>query len=289
MRYVETLRDRGDRAVYRVHTDGASYVLKRFRDVEVDRPLEPQVYTLLQTWGVPTLPVRARTEDTLLLEDLDASPVWRQVLASDLDVAETGWAVAKWYLSLHQVGHRCLADPAGAPSCLSCWVDEITRPALHEVGQALALTRCPGWGLVIDGAPLLCVAYKSFPLTFNYHDFALENLALTRDDQSRRRAVVYDYDHFRIGTAYSDWRNVVFSLRGASLEGFKSAYGAVSEAQRVFDEPLSEIYVLLVAARRQKLPDFARPSLDAAKSGVLAHQVRRALAYLETWRTHFDD
>jgi hypothetical protein len=278
---VETLRERSDRAVYRVHTDGASFVLKRFRGV--DRPLEPQVYKLLQTWGVPTLPVHARTEKELLLEDLDASSIWREALASDLDAVETGTAVAEWYLSLHQAGHRCLADPAGAPSFLSCWVDEITQPVLYEVGHALALTECPGWDLVTDGVPLLCVAYKSFPLTFNYSDFALENLALTRGDQRRRRAIVYDYDQFKIGTTYSDWRNVVFSLQGASLEGFKAAYGPVSEAERILDEPLSKLYVLLVAARRPRLPGFARPSLDAAKSGVLAHQVQRALAYLETW------
>jgi len=115
------------------------------------------------------------------------------------------------------------------------------------------------------------------PQTFNYNDFAVENMALSRAVQVPLRAIVFDYDQFSLGPAYSDWRNVVSGLRGASQSAFEEAYGGVNQHERILDEPLSILYGLVIACRRSQLPRWAVPLSEAARTGGLEGAIRRAL------------
>jgi hypothetical protein len=114
------------------------------------------------------------------------------------------------------------------------------------------------------------------PQTFNYEDFAGENLALSHDREPLR-AIVFDYDCFTLGAAYSDWRNVTSSLKGAAQEAFAEAYGPVSETERRLDVPLSALHGLLEASRRENVPAWARPLLEDVESGELERSIRNAL------------
>jgi hypothetical protein len=234
-----------------------------------------QVYALLEGLGIPTLPVLARTAHSLALEDLERSPRWRQAEEADMARAETGLAVAAWYRALHEAGFRYLARPENRAGGLTSWVDEIDVEQVALAGEKLGLVGCPGWASVLGRIEPLVARYRSFPQTFNYNDFASENLALSSGEDPLR-AVVYDYDCFSTGTVYSDWRNVVSSLVDEGKAAFQEAYGSVDDQEGLLDGPLSSLYGLIVAARRERLPGWARPLIEEVQSGELERSVRLA-------------
>jgi hypothetical protein len=246
----------------RVETPAASFVLKTF----TARPaLEVQVYALLESLGVPTLKVHARSETALLLEDLSASPTWRLAEEADAARPEVGAAVADWYLRLHQAGFELLSGGL-APACLTPWIDEITRPELEQAAARFDLENAPGWQPLLDNLEALKAAYRSLPQTFNYNDFYWGNLALSRSQPLN--AVVFDYDNFRLGAAYSDLRNVLYSLGPAARSAFLERCGPPDPLGKVLDDPLSALYGLLVASRREQFPGWGRPVLEDLRLGT---------------------
>jgi hypothetical protein len=224
---IEVLREREGHLVCRFFSGDRSLILKWFRSPA--ESLEFRIYTLLGRLGVPTLRVIEQTGQALLLEDLQSSSAWRLAKEEDMSKAETGVAVAAWYRELHQAGQRALSDPALDTSFLRPWVHVITPDALARTGAIFDLNEKPAWQTAGDSVEQLVALYLALPQTFNYADFAAENLALSVEGPLR--AVVFDYDCFATGCVYSDWRNVVYSLEGEASDAFKEACGPVSEAR----------------------------------------------------------
>ena len=275
VRDVNVLRWDTAHSVYRIICEEGSYVLKWFHDPVV--AIEPRVYALLMSCGVPTLAVLWHSDQGLLLEDLDYSSQWRRACEADIDRSATGVALAHWYHCLHHAGRDVLAHPCLRPTWLQSWVDEINAASLSTAGAILGVRDEPAWTLAIEHAERLKSAFRDLPQTFNYNDFAVENMALSRAVQVPLRAIVFDYDQFGLGPAYSDWRNVVSVLRGASRSAFEEAYGVVDLRERILDEPLSILYGLVSASRRSQLPRWAVPLFEAVRTGELEGAIRRAL------------
>ena len=269
----ELLRRKAGHGVWRIRMGGAWRVLKSF---DTPGALEPKVYALLEDWGIPTLQVYAHTEWSLLLEDLEHSRHWRLAGKADMSRAETGIAVADWYRCLHRAGREALERPETLPPGLHAWVDDLTGETLSVAGEKLELTGKPAWESALHNIEALKARAQACPQTFNYEDFDRENLALSRE-KNPLRAVVFDYDCFTLGAAYSDWRNVSFSLTGAARAAFAEAYGPVSETERRLDLPLSTLGGLLEASRRANVPGWARPLLEDVENGVLERSIWRAL------------
>jgi len=57
-------------------------------------------------------------------------------------------------------------------------------------------------------------------------------------------------------------------------------YGPVSELERILDEATSDLYSLVVAARRPTLPRWAIESVERVRSGEVRASLRRALQIL---------
>ncbi len=269
----ELLRRKAGHLVCRIRTGRAWRVLKSF---DTPDALEPAVYALLEGCGIPTLPVHARTDRSLLLEDLEHSRAWRLAREADMGRAETGIALAGWYRSLHRAGYEALRHPETLPPGLHAWVDELTGEALTEAGLRLGLTGSPAWGAALQAIDSLRDKAQAGLQTFNYDDFARENLALSRG-KTRLQAIVFDYDRFSLGAAYSDWHNVTWSLEGAAREAFAETYGPVSETERRLDAPLSNLSGLLEASRRANVPTWARPLLEEVANGALERSIQAAL------------
>jgi hypothetical protein len=264
------LRQKVGHSVYRLICRQDSYILKWFAEPNV---VELKTYALLEEIGIPTLPVYARSDQALLLEDLQSSALWR--LANDLDMAHptTGQAVAEWYLRLHRAGRELLATSATRLDFLQPWVDVITEENLSVAAERFEFANTPGWDTIVANFATLRDRYHALPQTLNYNDFAAENLALSRDEHSPRKAVVFDYDCFSVGAAYSDWRNVTYSLAGEAREIFVQAYGPVSAGEKWLDDVLSTLQGLVVAARRIRVPGWAAPLLKSVENGELADYV----------------
>jgi hypothetical protein len=270
---AELLTFKSGHFVCRLKAGRSWRVLKGF-----DSPaaLEPQVYALLSGCGVPTLPVHARSGRALLLEDLAHSRTWRAATAADLGRRRVGLAVAEWYRQLHAAGRAALQQPESLPAGLYAWVEDLTPQALAAAGSRLGLAGKAGWEIAVEAAGELRRRMQRCPQTFNYEDFDRGNLALSRGQPAR--AIIFDYDWFTLGTAYSDWRNVTGSLQGPAQEAFIATYGPVDELEARLDRPLSTLFGLLVASQRANVPAWARPLLESIETGELMRGVRAALS-----------
>ena len=269
------LRTTSSHKLYRLTWGQSSYILKWCNFPS--RCNEPKIYTLLNRYDIPTLPVYAHTDRALVLEDLLSSPERRLAEPLDMERAPTGVALAEWYRSLHQAGREALKASSLLLEGVFPWVSEITTPALAKAGALLKLDRIPAWGLAMQQVEALKEKYLALPQTFNYNDFAVENLALSRDTEKPLRAIVFDYDCFASGVAYSDWRNVMVSLQGAAKESFQENYGVIAESERRLDQPLSILYGLVVASQRNKIPLWANPLQESVINGELECMIREAL------------
>ena len=117
----------------------------------------------------------------IVLEDLQSSTEWRLAEPADMERAATGVALAEWYRNLHQAGREALKDSSLQPEGVFPWVSEITGPSLEKAGAALKLEHTPAWGMAMQQVEILKGKYLALPQTFNYNDFAAENLALSRE------------------------------------------------------------------------------------------------------------
>lgn len=270
---ITILRETETHVVCRLTCNHASYILKWFKSPVCS--VELQAYSLLKKAGVETLPLYECTDRALLLEDIQFSSRWRLATDSDMGSTETGRAVAEWYKNLHRAGREMLRKSNGQPLWLCPWVSKITGSSLEKAGVMLELQNEPVWKVAIGCIETLKAKYLALPQTFNYNDFAAENLALSCG-QAHLRAIVFDYDCFATGVVYSDWRNVVYSLYGAAKESFMEAYGPVTEQEHLLDEPLAILEGLVVASQRSKIPNWASPLIEAVVDGGLEHSISQA-------------
>ncbi len=279
---VACLHQRHGHAVYRLECGARSFVLKWFP--EPAQAMEVRIYALLAAHGVPTLPVYARTEQALLLEDLATSAVWRLATETDMQQPETGAAVATWYRALHAAGREVLAASEGPPTYLRREGDVLDAHTILDLGKRLGLVGHPVWTLAADCIEPLKAALRSLPETLIYDDFHWTNLALARrraPDEPVRRAIVYDYHALGIGPAASDYRNVVGALGPRAQAAFRERYGPVDEREVLLDAPIAILYALHLAAARPRLPAWVHPALQRwVHGGELAHHIQRALAIL---------
>ncbi len=308
---VELIHERHGNRLYRVRLDerrgpgpgGArTYVLKWFGEPVTGEsglaepgpaepgpaepgPAEPgpaaeiHAYELLRHLGIPTLPVHGLSPRAILLEDLDASPVWRRATEEDVLDAATGVAVAQWYRAFHAAGRRVVTDPAGPPGFLKREVDELNPEVIRDMGRRLGLPDLPVWRLAAYHIETFKAAMRALPETLNYNDFYWTNLALARPGRPPA-AIIYDYHLVGIGLPYSDCRNVAGSLGEPAGSAFWEAYGPVDERQRLLDEPTSTLYSLLAAMRLPRFPRWGESSLEEARSGRLGLSIRLALEAL---------
>jgi hypothetical protein len=268
------LRTTGKHSLYRLACRQGNYILKWCNSPSDCN--EPKIYILLNRYGIPTLPVYEHTDRAIILEDLQSSTEWRLAEPSDMERAATGVALAEWYRDLHQAGREALKDSSLPPEGVFPWVGEITRTSLEKAGALLKLDHTPAWRMAIRQVEVLKGKYLALPQTFNYNDFAAENLALSRDQERPLRAIVFDYDCFASGAAYSDWRNVMYPPQGAAKASFQENYGPISEEERRLDQPLAILHGLVVASQREKTPSWASPLIKSVINGELEQMIRES-------------
>ena len=276
IRQVTCIHRKAGRRLYRIVCDGGSMIIKWFAD-GVDS-VEMRGYALLESLGVPTLPVHGRSDNALVLEDLASSGTWRLATEADSDCSAVGQAVARWYLALHEAGRKLLGGPGETLAFLRREEERLDSKTVLAMGEKLDLGHLPVWRLCADQIETLKEAIRALPeTTLTYNDFHWTNLAVTRATAAPLRAVVFDYHLLGIGMAYSDSRNVLGSLRGTAAAAFKETYGPFDQRQALLDAPVSVLVALKEGLKRQRLPCWARGLIEVATNGQLENSVRRAL------------
>ena len=256
--------------LYRLKVEGKSYILKCFLEGDA---LEPKAYDLLRDLRVPTLPIHDSTPSAVLLDDLEASPVWRLADERDVEGRDVGKAVAEWYQFLHVAGRSLVKQ--GAPDWLRWEWDTLTPEGILRAGEVLEMGENPVWEFAAEHLEALQSRARQLPMTLNYNDFHWTNLALSR--RPPLKAIVFDYHLLGIGLAWSDVRNVTYSLGPAAREAFLDAYGPTRPEERVLDDPLSVLHSLQVATDRPTIPRWAAPCVEKARSGSLLATLERAV------------
>jgi hypothetical protein len=273
---IVLLRTSNSHSLYRLNSQNKGYILKWY--VSSAQSLESKIYHLLDEYYVPTLPAYENNGRALVLEDLQSSPSWRLADQSDMAHMETGMAVAEWYLQLHRAGREALKEDHWRQLSINPWVEDISPASLEKAAKVFRIEAEPAWKTATTHTQALKTKYLSLPQTFNYNDFAAENLALSRAKEQPLQVIVFDYDWFATGTAYSDWRNVMASLRDAARIGFQEVYGPIALEEKLLDAPLATLYGLVVASQRDKIPSWAIPLADSVTNGELEKMVHEALS-----------
>ena len=262
----ERIREKDGIGVYRIDGPDGRCVLKTFDNPEDRREIGH--YRLLQTLGVPTPRLLRADDDALLLEDLDAGPVWRLCTASDLADPAFAEALAGWYRLLHDRGRPyAAAHSADLPE----ESDALTRAALAFLRQRSGAADAPVWTLLETGYDRLMYRLQGLPRTLCYDDVDYTNCAAARDGGA---ALVFDYHLLGGGYVYGDLRNVTVSLSPEAGKAFLRAYGPFDPLEKAVDDVISPLYTLLCAYRLPRFPAWAQTSLHAATGGALEQAVR---------------
>ena len=257
--------------IYRINNETGQFILVCYP--KESQPKEIKVYKLLQKYDVPTIPSFGMTDSEIIFEDLEHSDTWRLANNADMKLVNSGIAVARWYQRLHTVGYKLIGNSQENLDFLDGWIEIICSESLARTGSVLKVSNYKGWKLAIDWIDILKGIYKNFPQTFNHNDFVTENLALSCTRLNRFRAVVFDYDQFSIGTVYSDWRNVVYSLQDDAREFFIDTYGPVRRIEGRIDDVFNILFGLIVAAEREKFPHWAQSLRESVKNGTLEMKI----------------
>ena len=88
---------------------------------------------------------------------------------------------------------------------------------------------------------------------------------------------IRSYDLLGVGTRYSDFRNVVGSLSGEAVTGFREVYGRVDPGEQTLDRPLATLYALVSAARMATFPTWAEESRQAVLNGTFKTDLLQAV------------
>ncbi|MEA4824734.1 MAG: hypothetical protein VB111_11580 [Clostridiaceae bacterium] len=264
----ETIREKEGVGVYRVFRgDMPSLILKTF--AKEDDRREIANYHILQTLGIRTLQLLATTEDAILLEDVEASPVLRLGCAEDMDDPQLCTALGGWYRLLHERGRGYIAE-YGAK--MYAETDCLTRGNMELVMRRTDTQDLPVWQAVFDTLPRLSILLSKMTQTLTYNDFYYTNLIAAKDKSS---AFMFDYNLLGRGLAASDIRNVTWSLGENGKRAFLRAYGEVDKLEEQLDDVASILVTLYSASQRPVFPRWAEESLQALKNGKLSNAIAR--------------
>ena len=255
---IEQIRSKDGVKVARVYSD-VNCILKFFEKKEYAREIEN--YRILAALGVPTLKVLAATDCAILLEDAAVSPVFRLGEEEDLNDPQIAAQLARWYKVLHEKGRdfvkRC-------DTALYAETDCITPENLAFIKAAAKTEHCSFWRFIEENFSLLKQKINALNDTLTYNDFYYTNLIAAKD---KGAAFMFDYNLLGRGYAYSDLRNVCWSLGEEAKQAFLTEYGGFDPAEKAADEVISPIVTLYSACRRRSFPDWGNEALDMLKSG----------------------
>ena len=262
------LRDKAGIALYRVSSEGNSYILKVFANMEDRREIAN--YKLLASLGVPTLPMIKHTDCALLLPDLEFDPLYRTGRAEDLNDPDVARALGRWYRLLHEKGRELFKSQAFDD--IYDWTDILTLENMEFTAEKTNSRDNPLWPALRDRFTELRRRVDGFSRTLAYNDFWWTNLAVARDKSS---AMMLDFNLMGRGYAYGDIRNVTSALSKDCEEIFTAQYGPenISPEEQAADAVLSHLHGLYTACRRKNFPDWAKESLEGLRNGVILEKL----------------
>lgn len=263
------IRSKDGISLYRVKSEGKSFVLKVFEKQEDTREIEN--YQILSSLGIPMLPLLGATQNAILLPDVEADEEYRLGMENDLSNPQAARAIARWYREFHAKGRIFLA---GNKVSMYDETDVISLTNLEFVAEKTDTKDWRLWEVIREHFDLIRSRIDALPRTLTYNDFYWTNLIVSKDME---KAFMFDYNLLGKGTAYSDIRNVTSSLSNEAAEAFLEEYGNDITVEEVkADAFTAPLITLFFAYRLESFPAWAKASLEELKNGDI-------LRYLKEW------
>lgn len=243
--------------VARVRLEDRTAILKCLENTAFRREISN--YDVLRRCGIPTIPVLGQSDRSLLLEDIEASDVYRMGLEGDLDDPAVIRALAKWYKTLHTKGSRYVQQ--NGEGLYEEW-DCITPQTIEAIRESFGLADCEGLRALLEHGGQLRESLDAAPRTLTYNDFYYTNLVV-RNDASE--AMMLDYNLLGKGCYISDIRNVIYWLSEENTRLFFSVYGEVDAGLMLLDRICAPVVSLFSAMSRGIFPAWAREAAEALR------------------------
>lgn len=273
---IELIRSKDGVHLCRVRSQGGSLVLKYLEKPEYRR--EIQLYRLLDSLAVPTIPIVAATQEAILLEDLEQSPVLRLAVAEDMADAKVAAALAVWYGKLHRAGKRYLQENPSAAGGFYRETDCLTAENLARIREKTRTEGHPVWKLAETFLPRLLQMLEQTEETLVYNDFYYTNMAVSRD---RSSALLFDYNFLGAGLACADLQNVTSALSPAAGKVFLQAYGQIcgmpSERDWLLARVSGALASVYTASCRESFPPWGHGLLAYLLDGDFSRHVELLL------------
>ncbi len=256
---IEKMREKDGIALLKIKTKEKSFVFKYFYNKDYRR--EIKIYDILKDLEIETIEVFAKTEKSILMEDISESGEYRLGTEEDMSDKDTAKALAKWYKKLHAAGYEYLkihSEDFYSENAV------ITRENLAFIKDKTKTDKLPVWKIINDNFPLIKNKIESMKKTFNYNDFYYMNLVVSKD---KSKAFMFDYNLFGKGPAYSDINNVCWSLSEEAKEAFLDEYGKIDEHEKFVAETAMVLSSLFFACKREEFPDWGKELLEELKTG----------------------
>lgn len=263
---LEIISDKDGVIVARVHHGRDSYVLKYFEKEEYRREID--YYMLLKELGIKTISVIDCSDKSLLLEDIDKSPVYRLGKPEDLENEMVVTALGKFYKRLHEVGELYLKEHPEIEfySELSLLTDENI-----EMIRAKSVYNDKEYWNQLNEVILELQGYYKDNRTITYNDFFHGNMVVSHD---LSEAFVFDYNFLGEGLRCFDVSNVTYDMTPELKAIFRKTYGDYDPIEKRYNDILSPIIGLIIAYQREKFPKWAEDDLRALVSGELYRKLR---------------
>ena len=266
---ITDIRCKDGVSVYRIGINNKSYILKHLVNESDRREIEN--YGILNMLGIQTISLIAKTDCSLLLQDIEQSDEWRLGTSEDLNDKEVAVQIAKWYKQLHASGKNYLATYNGKMYDES---DVITKENIEFIKAKTSTESNPVWEIINNNFALIKERILQTEKTMNYNDFYYTNLIVAKDKSS---AFMFDYNLLGKGYAYSDIRNVCSSLGVEAKTAFLSEYGTFDKNEIIIDNVASTIATLYFACKREKFPYWGYSELEKVKNGCLHNAVKELI------------
>ena len=251
---VQIIREKEGVIVARVHYGDTTAILKCFENEEFCREIDN--YEILQRHGIPTIKVLGEGEKSILLEDIDASELWRLGEESDLSNQTVIRAIAKWYKTLHANGERYVK--LYGDGMYEQW-DCFRIEDIKSIKEKYNLIDNVGIDALEQHFGEVRKRLDAAPRTLCYNDFYYTNLIVKKD---LSEALMFDYNLLGKGNYISDIHNVTYWFSKENKDLFLSVYGEPEEDLILLDKICAPIVSLYSAMTRDVFPGWAKEALE---------------------------
>lgn len=248
------IREKDGVTVARVKAGDDSFILKYFGEGVSLRELDN--YRILASLGVPTLRVFGMTKRSILMEDIEASPVLRLGREEDMNDPEVVGALAAWYGILHERGEAYVR--AHGEGMYDEW-DVFTPENLDLIPNKLGSECDRAVKALKERFSELRSQMDAVPKTLCYNDFYYTNMAVRKDKSA---AIMFDYNFLGKGCRANDILNAVYWFSEENKALFIKEYGGADEALFELVRRISPVVDLISALKRGIFPGWAKEAKE---------------------------